>query len=246
MKNFNFETDILPSKELHKNSTPNSQGVIEYLKIKEGGYPTPFDHNRCQSISPIRQGWLEYKLSQQELQYVWERIKNKKQNNSNELAGNAIDSYVLSDENNWFFLNTLCPLMDIYGNTYANLGNQVPVVKPYPYFLARWWVNFQKQNTFNPLHFHDGVYSFVIWMKIPIEFRDQNKDNSTNTPRKSAFCFRFTDMMGMIQSYTYQLGKGDEATLLFFPSKLQHTVYPFYNCDEDRITVSGNISLDDR
>ena len=34
-----------------------------------------------------------------------------------------------------------------------------------------------------------------------------------------------------------------EGTMLFFPAKLQHCVYPFYNCDEDRISISGNIKL---
>ena len=32
--------------------------------------------------------------------------------------------------------------------------------------------------------------------------------------------------------------------MLFFPAKLHHIVYPYYNCDEDRITISGNIGLD--
>ena len=32
--------------------------------------------------------------------------------------------------------------------------------------------------------------------------------------------------------------------MLFFPAKLMHTVYPFYDCDEERISISGNIKLD--
>ena len=35
-----------------------------------------------------------------------------------------------------------------------------------------------------------------------------------------------------------------EGTILFFPSRLNHTVYPFYQCEEDRITISGNVSFD--
>ena len=34
-----------------------------------------------------------------------------------------------------------------------------------------------------------------------------------------------------------------EGTMLFFPSKLSHEVFPFFNCDEDRISISGNIKL---
>ena len=32
--------------------------------------------------------------------------------------------------------------------------------------------------------------------------------------------------------------------MLFFPAQLEHTVYPFYDCDEDRISVAGNIMPD--
>ena len=32
--------------------------------------------------------------------------------------------------------------------------------------------------------------------------------------------------------------------MLFFPAKLMHTVYPFYNCDKERISISGNINFD--
>ena len=35
-----------------------------------------------------------------------------------------------------------------------------------------------------------------------------------------------------------------QGMLVFFPSRLNHIVYPFYNCDETRISISGNISSD--
>ena len=39
------------------------------------------------------------------------------------------------------------------------------------------------------------------------------------------------------------MSKEMEGTILFFPSELKHTVYPFYNCEEDRISISGNIAI---
>ena len=33
--------------------------------------------------------------------------------------------------------------------------------------------------------------------------------------------------------------------MLFFPAWLKHQVYPFYECEEERITISGNIDLYD-
>ena len=32
--------------------------------------------------------------------------------------------------------------------------------------------------------------------------------------------------------------------MLFFPAKLMHSVYPFYECDKERISISGNIRFD--
>ena len=32
-----------------------------------------------------------------------------------------------------------------------------------------------------------------------------------------------------------------EGMLLFFPARLNHEVYPYYNCDEQRISISGNV-----
>ena len=43
---------------------------------------------------------------------------------------------------------------------------------------------------------------------------------------------------------SYHLSPKDEGIMLFFPSTLYHMVHPFYDCDEERISVSGNIRID--
>ena len=114
--------------------------------------------------------------------------------------------------------------------------------------MSEWWVNYQKQGEFNPIHNHAGVYSFVIWMKIPFEWKDQNNNTSlsgnSNGQLVSSFQISYTDIIGGPRAHNYELSKKDEGRMLLFPSKLRHQVYPFYNCDEDRISVSGNITLD--
>ena len=40
--------------------------------------------------------------------------------------------------------------------------------------LKAFWVNFQNQHEFNPVHSHDGFLSFVIWMKIPTSWEEQH------------------------------------------------------------------------
>ena len=58
--------------------------------------------------------------------------------------------------------------------------------------------------------------------------------------------FYFTCMdsiAGRMKSIDYNMDKSMEGTILLFPSGLTHGVYPFYNCDEDRISISGNLKF---
>ena len=111
--------------------------------------------------------------------------------------------------------------------------------------MHNWWVNYQNQTEFNPLHAHSGVYSFVIWMKIPTNYEDQKKlpmASQSNSSAISNFLFTYTDILGTIRSMSYEMSPEVEGTMILFPSSLNHEVYPFYNCNETRVSVSGNIS----
>ena len=199
----------------------------------------------CEWVVPPNLGWLRYSLDDKEIDYLWNCIDNKKQYYKDQLAGNISSSFKLEDENAWFFNQTLHPLIKIYAHEFTNLGVHTPTVNVHPYTLGSWWVNYQKQHEFNPSHGHQGVYSFVIWLKIPTEHAEQNKDNITNTPVRSAFQFHYQNILGELDTFDYELGKNHEGKMLFFPSKLFHEVYPFYDCDEDRISISGNIFIDE-
>ena len=197
-------------------------------------------------IHPHNYGWLEKKLSTQEMDYLWKCVDNKKESHKHLLAGNIHESNTLIDENDWFYENTLLPLIHQYGDVMGNVGGSIPVNQYHPYSLQQMWVNYQKQNEFNPLHDHGGVYSFVVWMKIPTRHFEQNKNPialRSNCPKISTFEFRYTDTLGKISEFVYEMNPEMEGTMLFFPSKLMHQVNPFFNCDEDRISISGNIVL---
>ena len=197
-------------------------------------------------IHPHNYGWLEKKLSTQEMDYLWKCVDNKKESHKHLLAGNIHESNTLIDENDWFYENTLLPLIHQYGDVMGNVGGSIPVNQYHPYSLQQMWVNYQKQNEFNPLHDHGGVYSFVVWMKIPTRHFEQNKNPialRSNHPKISTFEFRYTDTLGKISEFVYEMNPEMEGTMLFFPSKLMHQVNPFFNCDEDRISISGNIVL---
>ena len=203
--------------------------------------------NEVKTIYPPNIGWLEYKLNSKEMDYVWRCIKNKKGSTNKTLAGNISASYSLMDRGDWFWLNVISPLEMRYAEEFRNIGQKLPTQIKHPYCLGRWWVNYQKQNEFNPVHNHGGVYSFVIWMKIPYDSEKQNQKDiarNSNTPSIGDFQFLYSNMLGETDNYNYPMNPDREGTLLFFPSQLLHQVYPFYDCDEERISVSGNIGID--
>ena len=202
--------------------------------------------SRTEWRTPTNYGWLNCKLNQKELDYVWECVNNRQNNINKILAGNISNSYELVDKDEWFFKNTLRSLIYLYQKEFGVKGYQdivSPKSRPCVHHLSTWWVNYQKQHEFNPLHNHSGVYSFVIWLKIPTEYEEQNKNNNTNTPEKSSFSFVYTNILGEIKSERIPLSKKYEGLMVFFPSTFMHQVQPFYNCEEDRISVSGNIGL---
>ena len=198
-------------------------------------------------IIPPTHGWLEVELDNTEIDFLWKSIENKGENHKSELVGNIDSSYEIFDKDNWFYNNTLVRLCDAYAESFGNIGSNLPTANKHPYYLETLWVNYQRQTEFNPTHNHKGVYSFVIWMQIPTDYNEQIENpiaNNINSDHISNFCFDYRDITGEYQYYAYAMSKKMEGKMVFFPSKLTHTVYPFYNCSEDRISISGNICLD--
>jgi hypothetical protein len=90
------------------------------------------------------------------------------------------------------------------------------------------WINYQKKNEWIPPHDHAGLISYSIWVHIP-------EDNK--------FEILYSTITGETIRHLIPVTKQSEGTIIFFPSKLIHSVHPFYNSDETRISVSGNITL---
>ena len=201
------------------------------------------------SIRPNTIGWLEIKLDDVQMNHLWDCCKDHKGNAKPGLAGNISNSQSIVDKDNWFWDNVLMDCLKTYAEEFENIGDDFPTMIPHPYFLNSFWVNYQKENEFNPLHKHTAaVYSFVVWMKIPTDFEDQRKLEiaKSNTNSISNFCIDYKDILGQEMGHIYAMSSKLEGIMLFFPSQLHHTVYPFYNCDDDRISISGNIILDSK
>ena len=198
-------------------------------------------------------GWLYVELPKNVMETLQSYIETAKKNPisfNDKLAGNITKSLELKDKDNWFFhtiLNNLCMYHEekypAYSKEFRFITHSVP------YCLSPFWVNFQKENEFNPPHNHTGIFSFVIFVKIPTDWREQHAlpiSANSNSPNASNFALTYNTLFGDTTSTPFHLDKEMEGHMLFFPSKLTHSVYPFYNCDEERISISGNILFDTR
>ena len=198
------------------------------------------------TIVPPVLGWLQVELDDEDMSYLWKLIENKKGNTKHKLAGQIDSSWNLHDEDDWFSNNVIKFCIRQFPIHFQEIGEKIPTSHIHPYHIDHMWVNYQKENEFNPLNHHNGIYSFVIWMKIPTNFEDQKKLKiafESNSNSISNFSFTYNDILGNSKTHYYPMSKEVEGTMLFFPSQLCHQVYPFYNCDDDRISISGNISL---
>ena len=196
-------------------------------------------------------GWLKTELPKTVMTRLQSYIETAKKDSviyNSKLAGNITKSLLIEDKDSWFFQTVLIPFISKFMEIYPSYVSGITLfTENAPFCLNRFWVNFQKENEFNPLHNHDGVFSFVIWVKIPTDWKEQHAlpfSANSNLPCASDFEFQYTNMMGDIGHYGYPLDKTSEGRMLLFPAKLMHTVYPFYNCDKERVSISGNILFD--
>ena len=111
------------------------------------------------------------------------------------------------------------------------------------------WVNYMKQHEITPIHDHVGLYSFVVFMKIPTFWEEQHALPHTIfcekevEPCASNFAFLLGQGDGTVHPHQIHLSPEDEGRMVFFPGWLKHMVYPFYECEEERVTISGNIDF---
>ncbi len=197
--------------------------------------------------------WIDTRVGTEEMDFLWSAISEEnKENASKALAGNISKSELIKDKDNWFYETVLKKLTEkMFYRGWDNFYKyHIEETRPFPKFELKFlWVNYQKQHEFNPLHMHNGGngYSFVIFMKIPTHWKEQHAlPISVNSVIPSASNFQFVWVEKRTEECMWsniRLSSEDEGRMLFFPSTLQHQVYPFYGTEEERITISGNIDF---
>jgi hypothetical protein len=194
-------------------------------------------------------GFLKINLSNEQVEPIRKEIQHIKKNfqsatkANNYLAGNILREYKIV-ESQEYLENLLKDYVQEYENNFRYLRQCDLLSDNRPLILNHAWVNFQEKYEFNPIHDHSGVFSFVIWIRIPYSIEEEKQFSpgyQSRFPLAGHFCFYYTNSLGNICHYDIPADQTFENTLLLFPAKMQHGVHPFYTTNEYRVSVSGNI-----
>jgi hypothetical protein len=169
--------------------------------------------------------------------------------NNKELAGNLEYEFVLTESKN-YIEELLIPILNAYDGI-VKISKDCDIFTSkkdsiYKFELDRYWVNFQKKYEFNPPHTHSGLFSFVLWLKMPFNIKDEMESASSinsnnNTP--AHFNLFYINSMGRISVNSIPVDETYENVMCIFPAKMMHSVNPFYTSDDFRISVAGNFSM---
>ena len=197
-------------------------------------------------------GVVEAQLPDDAVKNIWKVIKKarkKPEDMKGELAGNISSSIKLDGDAPLLkeFVGELLPkFIESHINSYGAPW-RATMKEGEGWNLESLWVNFQKKHEFNPPHDHSGVFSFVIWMQIPTSYAEQRKlpicaeSNADN--HISNFAFSYTNTMGRVSTFAYNMEEEAEGYMVMFPSQMLHQVFPFYENDGERISISGNVDI---
>lgn len=184
--------------------------------------------------------------------YIFQQIENLVSNTNKNLpansglAGEIKEEYRIPAENippmlERYIANT-CEVFEDHSNF---LKDNVKV--PMRLKTDGYWINFQKKYEYNPMHIHSGIYSFVIWYKVPYsleaeyQYSTKSKFNH-NYSDNGQFVFVYNHPnTNQIVEHTLGVDNDAEGYICVFPATLSHQVYPFYSSDDYRISISGNI-----
>lgn len=198
-------------------------------------------------------GYMTHRFEEEQLSFLREEVNDIKTDFSaykssafnKKLAGNIQYEYFLPKSVPKLH-DLLLPYLKAYNEQFAYMKSISFMTHSVPIIMNSAWVNFQKKTEFNPVHTHDGIVSFVIYLDIPYSIEDEQSVTSSinsNVNIPAHFCLYYINSMGQIQPETIPVDRKYRNVLLMFPSKMAHCVYPFYTSDDYRISVSGNFSL---
>ena len=201
----------------------------------------------CEPAELPNFGVIEAELEQEDIDYLWKLVH--KYSHNAKWEGNRLISieedfkqFPLNDDDNLFQNNVLRPCTDKYFETYGCPFKQ-KTTHTHELAFSRFWCRASLDGDYQSIHDHQGIFTFVVWLTVPFEGADERQVQAGFRPEASDFGLVYPDKCGQLQKRNFVLGKGAEGKMLFFPSDINHIVYPHYTTQEYRIALAGDVAL---
>ena len=201
----------------------------------------------CEPAELPNFGVIEAELEQEDIDYLWKLVH--KYSHNAKWEGNRLISieedfkqFPFNDDDHLFQNNVLRPCTDKYFETYGCPFKQ-KTTHTHELAFSRFWCRASLDGDYQSIHDHQGIFTFVVWLTVPFEGADERQVQAGFRPEASDFVLVYPDTCGQLQKRNFVLGKGAEGKMLFFPSDINHIVYPHYTTQEYRIALAGDVAL---
>ena len=193
---------------------------------------------------------VETKIDQEFVDIILEKGKDSRERNLDSrkyLAGVLKHEYYYDDVGDWYF-SRMNPYIDAYMEaTEKYMGNATYENTPRPPLTNSWkliqlWINFQQAKEYNPPHDHGGDLSFVMYLQVPDEIKEENERTQGEHRNEGPGMIVFDYGLMMPFSLCRHFRMPTPGDLFIFPAWLPHHVHSFES-DVERISVSGNIKF---
>lgn len=194
-------------------------------------------------------GILQCVLEQKEVDYLWKLVH--KYAPDSEWDGNRLLSikdeadkqFSINDDDLYFQDNCLMPAAEKYFKEYG-APFKFKTTHYHQLAFSRFWCRASNEGDYQSIHDHQGVFTFVVWLKIPFDPDVERAVQPGFRPEAGDFVITYPDTCGQLQKRNFVLSENAEGKMLFFPSDMNHIVYPHYTTKDYRIALAGDIVLD--
>lgn len=168
-----------------------------------------------------------------------ERGKKSKDDYRHNLAGHIDDERHFEQDDMEFFIGKNAHIIKDFLNAYNNWRD---ITESYEINLNSFWINFMKAGEFNPTHTHDGDFSFIVYLQVPKELKEEH--DKYKKIGKGAGPGAITFLYGQNEKHFNSVANffPKENEIYIFPSNLIHYASPFKS-DVERVSISGNLIL---
>lgn len=204
-------------------------------------------------IDPPNFGVLQTELPEFAVEVLYNIISNSVQDCADdyEFKNNKITKlgknhqFHLTDQDKFFENTIIKPSVEKYIQTWG-IPASTKTTHWHDLEFNRFWCRITKPDHYQSLHDHNGLLSFIIWLKIPTDWKEEqtiNGEQNFEHPEASDVIFTYTNTLGQIKKLNFKLDKTMEGNMVMFPSDMSHMVLPYFQTDDYRISVAGDISI---